>query len=38
MDLVLLGALPTVMLAFTAAIVLDAIVELTSIQKSGASS
>lgn len=35
MDLVLLGALPTVALAFAAAIVLDAIVELTSIRKSG---
>jgi osmoprotectant transport system permease protein len=35
MDLVLLGALPTVALAFAAAIVLDAVVELTSIRKSG---
>ncbi|MET3792193.1 osmoprotectant transport system permease protein [Aquamicrobium terrae] len=35
MDLVLLGALPTVMLAFAAAIVLDAVVELTCVQKNG---
>ncbi len=34
MDLVLLGALPTVALAFAAAIVLDAVVELTSVRKS----
>ena len=36
MDLVLLGALPTVVLAFAAAIVLDALVELASIPDSGA--
>lgn len=29
MDLVLLGAIPTVVLAFTAAIVLDALIEMT---------
>lgn len=35
MDLVLLGAVPTVALAFAAAIVLDAVVELTCVQKNG---
>ena len=33
MDLVLLGAIPTVALAFTAAIILDAVVELTATAK-----
>lgn len=35
MDLVLLGALPTVMLAFASAIVLDALIEISSIPKQG---
>lgn len=35
MDLVLLGALPTVVLAFAAAIILDAVVELMSLRKNG---
>jgi osmoprotectant transport system permease protein len=33
LDLVLLGAVPTVLLAFAAAIILDAFVELTSIRE-----
>jgi osmoprotectant transport system permease protein len=33
LDLVLLGAVPTVLLAFAAAIILDALVELTSIRQ-----
>jgi osmoprotectant transport system permease protein len=33
MDLVLLGAIPTVALAFAAAVVLDAIVEMISVRK-----
>ena len=32
LDLVLLGAVPTVMLAFASAIILDALVELTSVR------
>jgi len=35
MDLVLLGALPTVMLAFASAIVLDALIEISSVPKQG---
>lgn len=35
MDLVLLGAVPTVALAFTAAVVLDALVELVSTRRNG---
>lgn len=35
MDLVLLGALPTVLLAFSAAIMLDALVELSSVPRNG---
>ncbi|RUW19211.1 MULTISPECIES: ABC transporter permease [unclassified Mesorhizobium] len=37
MDLVLLGAVPTVALAFAAAIILDAIIEMTSIRRHEAS-
>jgi len=35
LDLVLLGAVPTVVLAFTAAIILDALVEITSVRGRG---
>jgi osmoprotectant transport system permease protein len=35
LDLVLLGAVPTVLLAFAAAIVLDAFVEMTSVDVKG---
>jgi osmoprotectant transport system permease protein len=35
LDLVLLGAVPTVVLAFAAAIILDALVEMTSVRGRG---